>query len=390
MARRRSVFSILVLAATAATLAGCGQENRYVPPPPPKVTVATPTQQAVTRYLEANGNLAAVNTADLVARVAGFVASVNYEDGAFVKKGTLLFTIEPESYKVKVEAAKAAEVGAQATLKQAQLTLDRQADLVTKQATTQANYDQALAQRDSAQSSLDQARANTRLAEINYDYTQVAAPFDGIVTARQVSVGQYVGATATPTVLATIVQVDPIYVNFTVSEQDVLRVRAEMARRGITRDDLKKVKIDVGLQDEPGYPRTGMLDYIAPNINPSTGTLPVRGLMQNQSRGLLPGYFARVHVPVETIEQALLVPEAALGADQGGRYLLVVGADNTVEQRKVEVGPLSDDKRVIENGLKPDDRIIVGGIMRAIPGQKVDPQMQASPAAPPAAGASGR
>ncbi len=383
MARAHAISTLVAVA--VPLLAGCGQGNRYVPPPPPKVSVATPTQEKVTRYLEANGSLAAVNTADLVARVSGFVESVNYADGDFVKKGTLLFTIEPDPYKVKAEQAKAAEVAAQANLKLAQVTLDRQADLVAKQATTQANYDQALAQRDSAQSSLDQAQANTRLASINYDYTQVMAPFDGLVTARQVSVGQYVGASATPTVLATIVQTDPIYVNFTVNEQDVLRARAEMAQRGVTREDLKKLPVEVALQDEPGYPRTGTLDYIAPNINPSTGTLAVRGLMQNHDRALLPGYFARVRVPAETIEQALLVPEAAIGADQGGRYVLVVDAENVVEQRKVEVGPASGDKRVIESGLKPDDRVVVAGILRAIPGQKVDPQIAPQAAAAPAA-----
>src|SRR5215470_536504 len=152
-------------------LVACGDGNQYVAPPPPRVIVATPTQQQVTRYLEATGNTAAVNSADLVARISGFVQDINYQDGSRVTKGTLLFTIEPEPYKLKVEQAKAAEVGAEASLKQSKTAFQRAAELLARQTTSQSQYDQALATRDSAQASLDQAQANTRLAQLNYDYT---------------------------------------------------------------------------------------------------------------------------------------------------------------------------------------------------------------------------
>ena len=352
-------------------------------PPPPRVTVAVPVQQSVTRYLEATGNTAAVNSADLVARVSGFIQEINYQDGALVKKGTLLFTIEPEPYKVKLEQAQAAEVGARSALKQAQAAFERQAELVGRQAATQANYDQALATRDGSQSTLTQAEANTRLAALNFEYAHVTAPFDGIVTARQVSAGQFVGTS--PTVLATIIQLDPIYVNFNVSEQDVLRVRADMARRGLTPEDLKKIPVEVGLQSETGYPHRGTLDYASPSVNPSTGTLAVRAVFQNANRTMLPGYFVRVRVPVGEPQNALLVPDSAIGSDQGGRYVLVVDKDDVVEQRKVEIGPRVDELRVVESGLNPPDRVVVAGVLRAIPGQKVDPQMQPSDAAADAA-----
>jgi RND family efflux transporter MFP subunit len=335
-----------------------------------------PVERPFARYLEATGNTTAVNSTDLVARVAGFIEQINYQDGAQVKKGTLLFTIEPEPYKVKLQQAKAAEAGAVANLKQAQQTLDRQADLLPRQATPQATYDQALAARDSAQSTLDQARANTQLAQMNYDYTQVAAPFDGTVTARQVSLGQYVGGTATPTLLASIVQHDPIYVNFTVGEQDVLRVRAEILRRGLTFEDINKVAVEVGLQTETGYPHQGTLNYRSPTVDQSTGTLAVRAIFQNSDRVLLPGYFVRVRIPVSQDSKDLLVPDVSLGSDQGGTYVLTVNKDNVVEQRKVEIGPVVDGMRVIEKGLTVDDRVVVSGLLRAIPGQKVDPQMQ--------------
>ena len=154
---------------------------------------------------------------------------------------------------------------------------------------TQANYDKALAQRDNDQANLEQAKANTELAKINFGYTQVVAPFDGVVTARLVSIGEYVGANNTPTKLATIVQVDPIWVNFNISEQAVLRIRAERARRGEVSNDVSSIPVEVGTQTETGFPHKGHLDYASPTITPNTGTLAVRGVLENPKAALLPG-----------------------------------------------------------------------------------------------------
>src|SRR6516165_3143651 len=355
-------------------LAGC-EQNTYVPPPPPKVEVAVPLQRPITRYLEATGNTAPIKSVDLVARVQGFLESINYKDGTFVKEGTTLFTIEPETYKLKLDQAQAAEAGAQASLRQAELDFRRQSDLVARQAVSQAILDTSTSNRDNAQANLQQAQANTRIAEVNYGYTKVAAPFDGFVTAHLISVGELVGA-ASPTQLASIVALDPIYVNFNVNEQDVLRIRAEAARRGVSVAELRQLPVEVGLQTEDGYPHEGKLDYLAPTINQTTGTLAVRGLVPNPNRVLLPGYFVRVRVPYEQQSNALLVPDTALGADQGGRYVLVVNTDNVVEQRKVQAGQVEGALRVIEDGLKTDDRVVIAGLLRAVPGQKVDPQLQ--------------
>ena len=357
-----------------AALSAC-EQNTFVQPPPPKVDVATPVQKAITRYLDATGNTAPFKMVDLVARVQGFLQSINYKDGSFVKEGTTLFTIEPETYKLKLEQAQAAEAGSQASLKQAEADYKRQAELVQRQAVSQSTLDTSTSNRDNAQANLLQAQANTRIAEVNYGYTNVTAPFDGIVTAHLVSVGELVGV-ASPTQLATIVALDPIYVNFNVNEQDVLRVREEARRRGLTADDLRKLPLEIGLQTEAGYPHQGTLDYVSPQVNQSTGTLAVRGILKNPDRVLLPGYFVRVRVPFDRKENALLVPDVALGSDQAGRYVLVVNAENVVEQRKVTVGPLEGDLRVIESGLKPDDKVVVAGLLRAIPGQKVDPQLK--------------
>jgi RND family efflux transporter MFP subunit len=378
MSKAGSARATFVLVA-ALSVAACGQDNRYAAPPPPKVTVATPVEQGVSRYFEATGNTAAINTVDLVARVQGFVQAISYTDGDFVKKGTSLFTIEPEPYKLKVEAAKAAVISAQATLKQNEAEYARQADLVSKQISTQVNYDKALAQRDSSRADVQSAQANEQQAEINLGYTNVTAPFDGVVSARQVSIGQLVGANAA-TVLSTIVQLDPIYVNFTASERDVLQVRADLARAGRSVADLLGLPVEIGLQTESGYPHTGKLDYVAPTVDPSTGTLAARAILQNSDRLLLPGYFVRVRI-AGSPEPSLLVSDVAVGSDQGGRYVLVVNKDNVVEQRKVDPGQLIGELRVIEKGLTKDDRVVIGGIMRAIPGQKVEPELRTLAAA---------
>jgi RND family efflux transporter MFP subunit len=361
----------------AVSLAACGQNNQYAAPPPPKVTVTTPVERQIPRYFEATGNTAAVNSVDLVARVQGFVQAISYTDGDFVKKGTSLFTIEPQPYKLKVDAAKASVISAQATLTQAEAEYQRQAALVGKQVSTQANYDKALAQRDSAQADLQSAQANEQQAEINLGYTDVTAPFNGVVSARQVSIGQLVGANS-PTVLATIVQLDPIWVNFNASERDVLQVRAALARRGETTASLIGIPVEVGLQTEDGYPHEGKLDYVAPTVNASTGTLAARASFENADRALLPGYFVRVRIASRQLQPMLLVPNVALGSDQGGPYVLVVNQDNVVEQRKVDAGQVVGDLRVIESGLDKDDRVIIGGIMRAIPGEKVDAEQRSA------------
>ena len=332
-----------------------------------------PAQKNITRFIDATGNTSAVKSVDLVARVQGFLQAINYKDGSFVKEGTTLFTIEPDTYKLKLEQAQAAEVGAQATLKQAEADFKRQTDLVQRQAVSQSMLDTSTSNRDNAQSGLQQAQANTKLAQINYGYTNVAAPFDGFVTAHLVSVGELVGV-ASPTQLAQIVALDPIWVNFNVNEQDVLKVREEARRRGMTVEQLRQLPIEVALQTDTGFPHKGHLDYVSPTLNQSTGTIAVRGILNNPDRVLLPGFFVRVRVPFDQQQSALLVPDAALGADQGGRYVLVVNSENVVEQRKVTTGPLDGELRVIETGLKPDDRVVIGGLLKAIPGQKVDPQ----------------
>src|SRR5687767_3508044 len=245
--------------AALGVLAACGQNNTYVAPPPPKVTVAKPVEQKVTRYFEATGNTAAVNSANLVARVQGFLTEIKFADGAPVTKGQHLFTIEPEPYQLRLQQAQAAEAAAQASAKQSEADFERQQELVQRQAASKAAFDASQAKRDNDKARVLQAQADTKQAQINLDYTRVVAPFAGVMAARQVSVGELVG-TGGSQVLANIVQLDPIWVNFSASERDVLHVRDMLQKRGDKAEDLLGTAVEIGLQTDTGYPYKGKLD----------------------------------------------------------------------------------------------------------------------------------
>jgi membrane fusion protein, multidrug efflux system len=379
--------AVTLLAVISA--AGCKrQQAEFVPPPPPQVVVAQALHQAVTPYLEATGNIVAYNQVDLVARISGFLQDIRYTDGAAVHRGDTLFVIEPAPYQAKLEQAQATLAAAQANAAQTDAEYERQASLGRTDFSSRSTVDQARAARDSNRAAVINDQAGVTQAAINLGYTQVTAPFDGLVTAHQVSVGSLVGANG-PTTLATIIQFNPIYVSFTISEQDVLRVRASMRQAGLTVKDLDKVPVELGLMTETGYPHKGHLDYASPNVDPSTGTLMVRGILSNPDYALLPGFFVRVRVPLVTPKaEALLVPDTALGTDQAGRYLLVVDKDDVVQQRTVTTGARVGDLRVIATGLQPDDRVVISGLQRAVPGAKVAPKASEITAALPAPGKS--
>ncbi|MBV9537786.1 MAG: efflux RND transporter periplasmic adaptor subunit [Acidisphaera sp.] len=363
----------LLACVALAVLGGCKERNQFAAPPPPQVVVAHPEQRKVDRYLEATGSTAALNEVDLVARVQGFLQEISYKDGDVVHKGQILFTIEPLPYQLKLQQAQAAVSQQQAVVTQAEQEYNRQASLGRSDFSSQSTVQQALATRDSARAALAQAQANAQQAAIDYSYTRVLAPMDGVATAHLVSVGELVGS-GQPTKLASVVQLEPIYVNFSISEAEAQRIRASLAARGQTIRDVGTIPVEIGLQTETGYPHAGTLDYASPTVDPSTGTLAVRARLPNTDTALLPGYFARVRLPLERDVATLLVPDTALGANQAGQYVLVVGAGDVVEERPVQTGPLYGDKRAIEQGLAAGDLVVVAGLQRAAPGEKVAPR----------------
>jgi RND family efflux transporter MFP subunit len=363
-------------------LSGCKKANTYVAPPPPQVSVATPLVHDVRRFLDTTGSVAALNSVDLVARIQGFLYSQNYVDGAMVKSGTTLFTIEPPPYFAQMQQAQAQQAAMQANLVQAQQAYQRQASLRQQNVNSVADLDNAQAKRDAAQANLDNAMASSQLAAINYSYTQVKAPFDGQVSAHLVSVGQMVGTGGQQTKLSTIVQIKPIYVNFSVSEPVVQRIQATLRARGLRLSEVHDIPLYIGLQTETGFPHTGSIDYIAPTVDPDSGTLSARGLLPNTDFALLPGMFVRVRVPLGLDKNALLVPDTAVGSDQGGSYLLVVDDQNVVQEKPVTTGSVVGGLRVIDSGIAPTDKVIVNGLQLAIPGEKVAPQTAAPLAVP--------
>jgi multidrug efflux system membrane fusion protein len=362
-------------------------DNTYRPPPPPPVKVARPVVRPVTDYLELTGSASALASVDLVARVPGYLESVNFTDGSVVDKGALLFVIEPAPYEADVKLAEATVAQQQAQLIRAREEYDRQLRLVKQSASSQANLEKWLAERNSAAAAVDQARANLDTARINLGYTKVTAPFTGRIGRHLVDTGNLVG-TPSPTKLATLEQIEPIYVYFSVDEPNVLRIHAMIRERGLGPADVKRMRVFAGVQTDKGYPHEGRLDFVDTGLDPSTGTLEVRAVFPNSDHVLLPGVFVRVRLPVGHDERALLVSNRALGVDQSGSYLLVVNADDVVEQRAVDTGALLDDMRVITGGLAKTDWVVVEGLQRATPGTKVTvTRSGGTGTAPPPAGA---
>jgi RND family efflux transporter MFP subunit len=349
---------------------------QFSPQTSPPIPVVKPRLQSVSSSVEVTGNAAAVNAVKLIARVEGYLDRIHYEDGQFVKKGDLLFTIQQDQYKDQLQQAQAQVLAAQAALVYAKTEVVRYTALLKKDAATQIEVDKWVYQRASAEAQLLGAQAQVALAKLNLGYTEVRAPFDGIVGKHLIDPGNVVGGAGQQPALAEITQLDPIYVVANLSEQDVLKVRTNLGQQRLTLADLHKVPVDVALSNETGFPHQGTIEYVAPALDPATGTLLMRGILANPDRTFLPGFFVRIRLPMGRVDQnALLVPDRALQEDQGGRYLLVLNKDDVVEQRYVKLGELVGALRVITSGLKPDDRVVVGELWRANPGTKVTPQL---------------
>jgi RND family efflux transporter MFP subunit len=369
----RAALVSLSAIALAAGLSACSRNPAFVAPPPPPVTVSNPLAAPIQDAADFTGQASASRTVDLVARVPGFLKEVRFADGADVEKGQLLFQIEPDQYQVQVALSRATLDEQQATLKSAELDFDRKSTLQRQLAASQADYDKALSTRDSARAAVAQAQANLKIAELNLSYTKIEAPFSGRIGRRLVDAGNLVGQ-GSPTKLATLSQVDTIYVYFNINERDLLRVRQDLNERGIDRESVLKLPVYVGLADEKGTPHQGRLDFVDTGVDPSTGTLQARAVFDNAKNILIPGLFARLRIPVGAPKQSLLVPETAISIDQVGPYVLLVDAGGAVVLRRITLGATQNGLRVAAEGLAATDRVIIDGLQNATPGRKVTVQ----------------
>ncbi|WP_296522549.1 efflux RND transporter periplasmic adaptor subunit [Rhodoplanes sp.] len=350
--------------------------------------MATPNAMAVTLYAEFTGNTAPVSSVDLEARVQGFLDSIGYRDGEAVRKGRVLFEIEKDQYQAQVALQKAQLDSAKAKQANAQREFERQATLGQREVSSQRSVDDARTNLDTANALVAASEANLKLAETSLGYATVQAPSDGVVTRHLADVGALVGSSG-PTKLATILQVDPIYVYFNLSEQQQIELRDSLAQHDKTlrslREEEQNLPITVALSADTAFQYTGKIDYIAPQLDAATGTLQMRAVLENKNVDLVPGLFVRVRVPIGRIDKALLVDDTAVMSNQSGSYVMVVGKNDVVEQRQVTTGPVEGQLRVITKGLSADDKVVIGSIQRAVAGNTVSPVAGAMAAAPDAA-----
>jgi len=371
----------------APVLAGCGQGQPPGggPPPPPKVTVAKPVQRAVTDHDEYVGRFVAVNSVEIRARVSGYLDQIHFRDGQMVKQGDLLFTIDKRSFQNTVAQARGTLAQAKANQSFTEADLERAKQLVRDRTVTEQTFDQRTQAFRAAQASVAANEATVRQAELDLEFTELRAPVDGRIGDRRVSPGNLVtgGAGGTTTMLATIVSLDPIRFEFTMDEASYLRYeRFSGSGKEVTGRE-GGVNVELKLLDEKKFEHRGHMDFVDNVIDKSSGTIRGRAVFSNPNAVLTPGMFGRIRVPGSPAYTALLLPDAAIGTEQIRKFVLVVGSDNTAAQKYVTLGPLTEDNlRIIKEGVTADDRVIVNGLMRARPGQKVTPEDQgASPAA---------
>jgi len=379
----RKIWWLNIAFIALLVLTACEEKNTYSPPPPPRVTVAKALQQDVTDYLEFTGTARAFEEVEVRARVPGFLQSMNFTSGTRVEEGAVLFVIDPREYEAELNAAKAELKSAQVRLNRAETEYARVKKLYEQKAAAQTRVVQWQSDRDVAKADVIRATSRLERARLNLGYTKVTTPITGRVGRNLVDLGNLVGE-GEPTLLTKITKYDPMYVYFNLNERDLLRILA-VYREKIKAKDIDpeknparsaEIPIYLGLANEDGYPHEGLLDFAESGVDPDTGTLQMRGVFPNpeQPPKLVPGLFARVRMPVENRPNALLVTERAIGADQGGRYLLTVNNENVVEKHPIRMGQLIDGLRVIEKGLQADEWVVVNGLQRARPDAKVDPQ----------------
>jgi RND family efflux transporter MFP subunit len=364
----------LIASALALLFPGCKSVVAPQPPSPPTVTVSRPLQRDVIRWDQFSGYLSSPKTVTVNARVSGLVEEAPFQEGSIVHQGDLLFKIDPRPFQADLDNKKAAVAQAKATAAKTKADFERSTVLLRAEVVAQADYDSTKASYGEADASLQAAEAALEASQLNLEWTEVRAPITGRVSRMNVTVGNLVnGGSGQATALTTIVSIDPLYCYINVPESAALRYQELALQEKKSSVAGAKVACLMQLENETNFPRQGVIDFVDNQVDVNTGTVQIRCVFANPTTILTPGLFALTRIPASERYQALLIPDAAVNTDQNERYLLIVGANDVVQQRPVKLGALFGTLRSITDGLKPDDQVIVNGMQSAMPGGKVDP-----------------
>jgi len=367
----------VALVGLALMLVGCERSKAAPAPAPPKVTVSRPAVRQVVEWDEYTGRLVSVESVEVRARVSGYLQSIDFDDGAIVKKGDLLFVIDPRPYQAELDRALAELRLSRARLDLAKSDLARAQRLLLSRAISQEEFDTRIARQREAHEQLQAMAAAVDAAKLNVEFTRVTAPIPGRISRKLVTAGNLInGGTAQSTLLTTIVSLDPIYCYIEADERSFLKY-VRLAREG-KRPSSREVRnpVYLALADETGLPHKGYMDFVDNRLDPNTGTMTGRAVFPNPDLTLTPGLFARVRLQGSGRYEALLLPDEAIGSDQAQKFVFVVSDQNVVEYRPVQLGAMIKGLRVVREGLKPEDWVIISGVQRARPGMKVDAQRQ--------------
>ncbi len=363
----------LLIAVISVGWTGCSKPGaEQTAPPPPPVTVAKPVIKEIVEWDEYTGRTDAVQSVNITSRVSGYLYNITFKAGDVVNQNDLLFVIDRRPYQAAYDQANGQLRQAEAQQKLNNLNLTRADELRAKNVIAKQDYDNAVAQKNVSDAQVIAAQAAVELAQLNLDFTEIKAPVTGRIGREQVTVGNLVQADST--LLTTLVSVNPIYAYFNVDERSVLKYQ-ELVKEGKLPDARSAaVPVYLQLENEKDFPHQGTIDFINNQFDPSTGTLQVRGIFPNANGFLVPGSFVRVRVAATPRFQGILVTDRAIGSDQGQKFALIVGQNNVVELRPLELGPVVDGLRVVIKGLTGDENVIINGLVNARPGSKVNPQ----------------
>src|SRR6266481_1328511 len=371
---RRSILATALVALVLPLLAGCKRVSPPAAPPPASVTVSQPLQHEVTRWDQYSGYLSSPKTVTVSARVSGLIQEAPFQEGAIVHAGDLLFRIDQRPFQADLDNKKAAVAEARAMADKTKADFARSTQLLRAEVIAQADYDNTKASYGQSAASLSAADAALETSRLNLEWTDVRAPITGRVSRMNVTVGNLVnGGSGQPTALTTIVSIDPLYSYINVPESAALRYQELALKEKKSNVARANVGCFLQLENETNFPHQGVIDFVDNQVDVNTGTQQIRCTFPNPTTILTPGLFALTRIPASGRYPALLIPDAAVNTDQNERYLLIVGANNVVQQRPVKLGALFGNLRSITSGLKPGERVIVNGMLSAMPGTKVDP-----------------